>query len=236
MVYSWTVDLSSGRLLTDSHYWALPLKMDIVCGFFFVMVINGVYIYEILKKVWKHIKILYKLVYSFYPERYALFLHFGIHPSRLFSFLFPLEASERLYFLYALERTPWAHVFPAEIQWAPGSTETLVCCGICCVQPVPSGPEYFYLLTDEWVNNWMLCFLNSELHGCVFLCMSAATEMGPAWLSRFEGWTDELWSEWWMNKWASERQEVPGFWLTGPFEGSRPVPPIVCRGFSVLVT
>ena len=35
MVYSWTVDLSSGRLLTDSHYWALPLKMDIVCGFFF---------------------------------------------------------------------------------------------------------------------------------------------------------------------------------------------------------
>ena len=112
----------------------------------------------------------------------------------------------------------------------------LVCCGICCVQPVPSGPEYFYLLTDEWVNNWMLCFLNSELHGHAFLFMSAATEMGPAWLSRFEGWTDELWFEWWMNKWASERQEVPGFWLTGPFEGSRPVPPIVCRGFSVLVT
>lgn len=205
------------------------------------MVINGVYIYEILNKVWKHIKILYKLVYSFYQcilfvqrDMHCFYILLSVHLG-CFLFFFHWKSGrwEALFPLYSGKEALGTCISCWNTVGSWKHRNPLVCCGICCVWPVHSGPEYLYLLTDEWVNNWMLCFLDSELHGRALLCMAEATEMGPVWLSRFEWWADELWFEWWTNKWASEWREVPGFWLTGHLRAA--VLCLPCRVFSVLV-
>lgn len=158
-----------------------------------------------LMKLWECVKMLCKLVYSFYPEREVLILRVGIYPSRLLFLSFSLTggmASEGLYISYTVRCLAPLRAWLSCS--APGSRNTAT--PLCDVASVASRQ----CLVPGVLNKCLCWPMNEEMMGCcssltvssviALPCSPPQPEAGSAGFSDFV--------EWRVNEWVSGRTGI----------------------------